>query len=93
MDKVLPLAQVLRSAGLSVETNISGRTFKSQMKYADKIGARFIVIIGDDEISNGVFTVRNLNTGQECTVDGLNLVKYLKLTDEELKNIIKYADF
>ena len=89
VDKVFPLAEILRKAGLIVEINLCNRSFKAQMKYADKIGARFLIIFGDNEIMEGNFTVRNLITGNECQVSGNNLVKYLTLNDEEIKYITK----
>ena len=38
------------------------------MKYADKIGARYSVIIGDDEISDGVLKLKNMQTGEKVTL-------------------------
>ena len=45
-----------------------GRSVKAQMKYADKIGARYSVIIGDDEISDGVLKLKNMQTGETKNV-------------------------
>ena len=87
------LAKILRSAGLNVEINLNNRSFKAQMKYVDKINARYLVVIGDDELNNNVFTVKNLYTGEDCVVPAQNLIEYLSLTDEELKKVKKYAEF
>ncbi|MBR7090873.1 MAG: histidine--tRNA ligase, partial [Clostridia bacterium] len=87
------LANVLRSAGIHTEVNLNNRSFKAQMKYVDKVNARYLVVIGDDELTNGVFTVKNLNTGQDCVVPAQNLIEYLSLSDQELKKVTKYADF
>ena len=46
----------LRAAGLRVLMDHEGRSFKSQMKQADKLGARFVAILGDDERAQGVWT-------------------------------------
>ena len=87
------LANVLRSAGLNIEVNLNHRSFKAQMKYVDKINARYLVVVGDDELANNVFTVKNLYTGEDCVVPAQNLIEYLSLTDEELKKVRKFAEF
>lgn len=55
-----------------------GRSLKSQMKYADKIGCEFSIIIGDDEIEKGVCKVRNMKTSSEEIVEIENICEYLK---------------
>ncbi len=54
------VAESLRNAGLSVLLHCGGGSFKSQMKKADACGARFAVIIGDDEAAAGVVSVKPL---------------------------------
>jgi len=54
------VAEDLREAGLSVTLNCGGGNFKSQMKKADASGARFAVIVGDDEAGAGVVSVKPL---------------------------------
>ncbi len=56
----LALARRLRQTGLRVEMESPGRRLKAQMKHADKIGARFVVILGDAEIASGRATVRDM---------------------------------
>ena len=56
----LTLAEHLRSQGLKVVLNSGSNSFKSQMKRADKSGARFAVIIGDDEMKESVAQVKSL---------------------------------
>jgi histidyl-tRNA synthetase len=58
------LAESMRTSGNNVVLG-SGGSFKSQMKKADANGARFAVIIGDDEIASGKFTVKNLRDGTQ----------------------------
>ncbi len=53
----------LRRKGVSAETDIMDRSVKAQMKYADKIGAKYVVVIGDDEIAKGVVSVKNMADG------------------------------
>jgi histidyl-tRNA synthetase len=63
----LRLAERLRDAlpGLRVETNCGGGSFKSQLKRADRSGARLAVILGDDEVARGVATVKPLREAGE----------------------------
>ena len=56
----LKLSEILRSQGLKVVLNSGGSSFKSQMKRADKSGALFAVILGDDEMTQGVAQVKSL---------------------------------
>jgi histidyl-tRNA synthetase len=56
----LKLSETLRSHGLKVVLNSGGSSFKSQMKRADKSGARFAVILGDDEMKEGAVQVKSL---------------------------------
>ena len=47
-----------------------GRSFKSRMKQADKLGARFVAILGDDEMARGVWTVRDMARSAQQDVPG-----------------------
>ena len=59
------IANLLRDNNLKVEVEHLNRSVKSQMKYADKINARYVTIIGDDEMKNGVCKVKNMESGEE----------------------------
>ena len=61
----LKLSETLRSYGLKVVLNSGGSSFKSQMKRADKSGATFAVILGDDEMKEGVAQVKSLRVENE----------------------------
>jgi histidyl-tRNA synthetase len=56
----LKLSETLRTQGLKVVLNSGGNSFKSQMKRADKSGAAFAVILGDEEMKEGVAQVKSL---------------------------------
>lgn len=60
----------LRDAGISVETDYLDRSVKAQMKYANKIHAGHVVIIGEDEIASGRVNVKNMDDGTqtECAL-------------------------
>ena len=72
-DASQAICQQLRVAGLSAETDLMGRSLKAQMKYADKINANYVVIIGDDELDQGVATVKNMRDGasRQISLDDL----------------------
>lgn len=59
-EYALKLSETLRSHGLKVVLNSGGSSFKSQMKRADKSGASSAVILGDDEMTQGVVQVKSL---------------------------------
>lgn len=59
------LAGEWRDAGLRVEIDYMGRSLRAQMKQADRLGARVVVLIGEDEASRGVVRVRDMATGDE----------------------------
>ena len=67
------LVYALRTKGVSAETDIMDRSVKAQMKYADKIGAKYVVVVGDDELEKGVVVVKNMADGstQERTIESL----------------------
>ncbi len=62
------LAQQLRAEGLYVEVDHQKRSLKSQFKLADKLGARRVVVLGPDEVAQGVAKVRNMETHDEHEV-------------------------
>ena len=62
------LCSRLRAEGFSAETDIVGRGLKAQMKYANKLGARFTVVLGDNEIAEGKARLKNMADGSESEV-------------------------
>ena len=66
------LATDLRTKGVSVEFDHLSRSVKAQLKYADKLNAKYSVVLGDDEITSGVASVKNMNSGE---------VKEIKIND------------
>jgi histidyl-tRNA synthetase len=70
-DFALRLQRQLRKAGVRVMMDHEGRGLKSQMKRADKLGARFVAILGEDEMAKGRWTVRDMkaSTQEEVGLD------------------------
>ncbi len=62
------LCNDLRADGFKVQTDICGRGLKAQMKFADKIGASFTMVLGDDELQNKKAKLKNMSTGEQTEV-------------------------
>ncbi len=58
------LVSKLRSNGIAAEFDHLGRSVKAQLKYADKIGAKYSAVIGDDEIEKGIIKLKNMSSGE-----------------------------
>ncbi len=65
----MKLASDLRSEGFAAESDLIGRSLKAQMKYADKIGAKYSMVIGDNELAEGRAKVKNMSTGETADLD------------------------
>jgi histidyl-tRNA synthetase len=55
-----------------------GRGLKSQMKRADKLGARYVAIMGEDELAEDVWTVRDMTASSQERVSDVKLAEYLE---------------
>ena len=66
--EAMRLCETLRSEGVSAQTDVAGRSLKAQMKYANKLSARFTLVLGEDEISTHLAKVKNMDTGEEKEV-------------------------
>ena len=67
-ESALVIAAKLRSAGKTVEVAFGDRSLKGAMKAADKSGARFVVVLGDSEISSAHVELKHMNTGATSSV-------------------------
>ncbi len=87
--KAASLATLLRKDGFGVETDICGRGFKAQMKYANKIGAKYIMVLGDDEIERNTAKIKNMASGEETEVNLDDICEELfgVINDEALKEL------
>lgn len=66
--KAAVLCAGLRAAGIHAEYDIVGRGLKAQMKYANKIGAQYTMVLGDDEVAQGEAHLKEMATGEETAV-------------------------
>jgi histidyl-tRNA synthetase len=78
MDSVLTIAQDVRSAGITVEIAFGDRALKGAMKAADKSGARFVVVLGDSELSNGSVDLKRMSDGVVTSVKIAQLQNQLR---------------
>lgn len=67
-QKAFALIKEIRQASLKAEGDIVGRSLRAQMKYADKIGAKFSMVLGDDEIANNKAKLKNMESGEQSDV-------------------------
>ncbi len=71
------LAEELRTAGIPSECDLMQRSLKAQMKYADKLGARFVAVIGEEELAGGFATVKDMLGSTSERVNFNDLAQYL----------------
>jgi histidyl-tRNA synthetase len=67
-DTAFGLINSLRTAGIAVEARYSSTSLRGQMKVADRVGARKVIMIGDDELSRQEVTVRDMKTKEQTPV-------------------------
>ncbi len=63
------MAEKARAEGLKAQSDLMNRSLKAQMKYADKVGARYTVVLGDDEIQSKKAVAKNMVTKEQLTLD------------------------
>ena len=68
----------LRRNGIKCQIDDLQRNFKGQFKYADRLGARYAVVIGDNELETGVATLKDMEKGQQTEVKFDELISKLK---------------
>jgi histidyl-tRNA synthetase len=66
--QVFRIAETLRAAGVGAEIDYERRSLKAQMRSANKLGARYTIVIGSDEVASGKMKLKNMKTGAEEVV-------------------------
>ena len=74
----IALAEQLRSAGLRVKLYCEQKKFKQKMSYANKLAVPFAVLLGEDEIAEGVCSVKNMVTGEQCKLTAQEAAAHIK---------------
>ena len=76
-DTAFRLLQKIRNAGLSADMDYSEGSLKSQMRIANKIGARYTVIVGEEELSQNMVILRNMRTKEQKEIKIENIINEL----------------
>ncbi len=88
----LILASELRQHSIAAETEMMGRSLKAQMKYAGRLGYRYVAIIGQDEIARGQITLRNMENGEQKELPRDTIFEILAGDQAELQGVVVSAD-
>ena len=79
-DRSFELAQELRALGIAADYDVCGRSLKAQMKYADKTGAKTVLVIGDNELASGEAELKDMRGGEN---------KRVSISAEEIAKALK----
>lgn len=66
--KDIEIAKILRDKGIVCEVDLLDRSLKAQFKYANKINAKYVFVLGEEEIANNIMTVKDMEVGEEQKV-------------------------
>lgn len=80
-DVALDYATKLREKGLSVETDLAGRGFGSQLGYADDMNAKRVLIVGERDLENDEVTMKHMDSGEEESISRDEVVDHLAEED------------
>jgi histidyl-tRNA synthetase len=67
--KCISIAEQLRAKGISAETDIMSRNLKAQLKHANRIRARYLIVLGSNELESGRVSLKHMDSGEEKSVD------------------------
>lgn len=87
--KAVEIAKDMRDEGFSVVYDLNGRSLRAQMKYADKLGAKFNVVIGDNEVENKIVSLKDMATGESSEINLDTFVNgfYSVIMESQLKDL------
>lgn len=77
-QKSLDITRMLRRQGIASQMDYDDRSLKSQLRVANRLGADYVLIIGDEELASGEVILRNMSTGAEDRVALSKLKRWLK---------------
>lgn len=66
--KAVEIAKDMREEGFTCLYDVNGRGLRAQMKYADKLGAKYTVVLGEDEVQSGIAKLKNMESGEETEI-------------------------
>ena len=82
--KCMSLVNNLRLNGFNVDMDFNGRNLKSNFRYADKIGAKYIIIVGEEEVKSNILTIKENSTKKEFKVSVDEIIGFF---DDKLGDI------
>ena len=68
----------MRKNGVVAEVDLMDRSVKAQFKYADKLGAKFVAVIGGNELAEGKANIKNMANGESESVVFANMCEYFQ---------------
>ena len=68
----------LRRAGLKAEFDFQGRSMKAQMKQANRVNAKYVLIFGEDEFARGQVVLRNMSTSEQKEIAITDIITNLQ---------------
>jgi histidyl-tRNA synthetase len=81
-DYTVGLLQQLRMAGFSAERDYLDRRIKGQFKAADRLQAKFVAVLGDEELKKNKINVKNMTTGEQIEIDLASFIKQFQELQE-----------
>jgi histidyl-tRNA synthetase len=81
-DYTVGLLQQLRRAGFSAERDYLDRKIKAQFKAADRLKAKYVAVLGDEELKNNKINVKNMTTGEQVEIDLATFIKQFQELQE-----------
>lgn len=72
----IKLAIKLRNNGVKTEIYLNNKKLKAKFKYADKLQIPYVIVIGEDEIANNKFKLKNMETGEEKELSAAEIEKF-----------------
>ncbi len=74
----LKLLQELRQAGIECDKDYNQRSPRAQLKYADKLGARLVVLLGEEEAQKGMLSIRDMQSGEQISITATEAVSFIQ---------------
>lgn len=91
MSVALELASLLRSQDIPTEVHFENVKIKARLTYANKLGIPYVVFVGEDEISSGQFTVKEMATGSQIKVSKGELAQNLRKEVRDEKSALNHS--
>ena len=79
----ISFATLLRTSGVRAQVYGEQKKFKAKMSYADKLKVTFVVLVGEDEINEGVLSVKNMQTGEQVKLSPADAAEHIAAVIKE----------